>query len=59
MESLNNISKEINFHTSNTEILKLCENGDIFVKGKLIGNDKEVLEDIRLFSLEQGLIKNK
>lgn len=30
------------FGSSGTEILKICENGDIFVKGKLIQNDREV-----------------
>lgn len=59
MELLNNTPKEINFYTSTNEILKLCENGDIFVKGKLIENDKEVVKALRLFLLEQGLIKNK
>ena len=29
-----------------TEVLKLCDNGDIFLKGKLIHNDKEVAEVI-------------
>lgn len=30
-------------------ILKLCPNGDIFVKGKLIENDIEVVEALREF----------
>ena len=30
-------------------ILKLCENGDILVKGKLIENDKEVVDAMREF----------
>lgn len=30
-------------------ILKLCPNGDIFVKGKLIENDKEVVDGLREF----------
>lgn len=30
-------------------ILKLCSNGDIFVKGKLIENDKEVVDGLREF----------
>jgi hypothetical protein len=31
------------------EIIKLCENGDIFVKGKLVENDLEVVEGFREF----------
>jgi len=39
------------FHTNHgvTEVLKFCENGDIYVKGKLVENDKEVVEGIREF----------
>jgi hypothetical protein len=39
------------FHTGNeTEpILKLCQNGDIFIKGKLVVNDLEVVEGMREF----------
>jgi translation initiation factor 2 beta subunit (eIF-2beta)/eIF-5 len=44
---------------SNKSILKLCPNGDIFVHGKLVENDKEVVEGLRDFLLKQGLIKNK
>ena len=32
-----------------SEILKLCENGDIFVKGKLAENDKQVVDALREF----------
>jgi hypothetical protein len=41
----------ITFHTGNeTEpILKLCQNGDIFIKGKLVENDLEVVEGMRKF----------
>ena len=39
------------------EILKLCENGDIFVKGKLAENDKEVVDALREFLKGQGLLK--
>ena len=39
------------------EILKLCENGDIFVKGKLAENDKEVVDALREFLKVQGLLK--
>lgn len=31
------------------EYLRFCPNGDIFVKGKLIGNDTEVLQALREF----------
>jgi hypothetical protein len=31
------------------EILKLCANGDIFVKGRLVENDLEVVEGLRKF----------
>jgi len=39
------------FHSGNeTEpILKLCQNGDIFIKGKLVENDLEVVEGMREF----------
>jgi len=30
-------------------IIKLCQNGDIFVKGKLVENDLEVVEGMREF----------
>ena len=39
------------------EILKLCENGDIFVKGKLAENDKEVVDTLREFLKGQGFLK--
>jgi hypothetical protein len=39
------------------EILKLCENGDIFVKGKLAENDKEVVDALREFLKTQGFLK--
>lgn len=42
---------------SKREILKLCGNGDIFVKGKLTENDKEVVDALREFLKGQGLLK--
>ena len=39
------------------EILKLCENGDIFVKGKLAENDKEVVDALQEFLKGQGFLK--
>jgi hypothetical protein len=41
----------------NIEILKLCENGDIFVKGRLAENDKEVVDALRDFLRGQGFLK--
>ena len=38
------------------EILRLCENGDIFVKGKLIENDKEVVDALREFLKSHNFI---
>ncbi len=40
-----------------TPILELKENGDIFVKGRLVENDKEVVDAMREFLGYQGLIK--
>lgn len=44
-------SNTISFITADeTEpIIKLCQNGDIFVKGKLVENDLEVVEGMREF----------
>jgi hypothetical protein len=41
----------------NQEILKLCNNGDIFVKGRLAENDKEVVDALREFLKTQGILK--
>jgi len=50
----------IGFH-SNTgkKILKLCENGDIFVNGKFTENDKEVVDGMREFLISAGCLKEK
>ncbi len=45
------------FTNENNEIIKLCDNGDIFVKGKLIENDKEVVDAMREFLKIQGYLK--
>ncbi len=45
------------FCMAKKEILKLCENGDIFVQGRLAENDKEVVDAMRLFLASQGFIK--
>jgi hypothetical protein len=39
-----------------TPFIKLCENGDIFVKGKLIENDIEVVDAMKEFLTQQGFI---
>jgi len=39
------------------EILKICENGDIFVKGKLAENDKKVVDALRKFLKGHGFLK--
>lgn len=44
----------ITFVNDYIEMLKLCENGDIFVKGKLIENDIEVVNALREFLEMQG-----
>jgi len=37
---------------NNREIIKLCSNGDIFVKGKKIENDKELVDGLREFLVQ-------
>lgn len=44
---------------TNMEILKLCKNGDIFVKGKLIENDKQVVDGLREFLNYHEELKEK
>lgn len=39
------------------EILRLCTNGDIFVKGKLIENDIEVVDALREFLKHHEFLK--
>lgn len=62
MTDLKLIGKEIKSNTiqfftnENNEIIKLCDNGDIFVKGKLIENDKEVVDAMREFLKTQGYL---
>jgi hypothetical protein len=43
----------------NQEILKLCENGDVFVKGRLAENDKEVVDALREFLIMNKVIINE
>ena len=48
-------SSTITFNmTDTTEIIKLHENGDIFIKGKMIENDKEVVNAMREFLIDSG-----
>ena len=50
-------SRNITFNASATEpILELKGNGDIFVKGKLIENDIEVVDALREFLKTQRFI---
>jgi hypothetical protein len=37
-------------------IIEFCPNGDIFVKGRLVENDKEVMEALREF-LKMGKVR--
>jgi hypothetical protein len=55
----NNISFMSTIDKNYTEILKLCSNGDIFVKGKLIENDKEVVDAMREFLKRQEYLNKK
>ena len=58
--NLNNLEpKTIGFYSNELQnaILKLCENGDIFVNGRLAENDKEIVDAMREFLLKQALIK--
>ena len=46
--SLNNSPQYIIFQVDDVdEFIKLCPNGDIYVKGKLIDNDKELVDGLR------------
>lgn len=47
---------DISFHVngSTPPVLRLAENGDIFVKGKLIENDKGVIDGLREFLQGNG-----
>ena len=52
--TIKNSDLEPNTISLNTEnekkpIIKFCANGDIFVKGKLVENDLEVVEGMREF----------
>lgn len=51
-------SKTIKFYSneSQNEILKLCENGDIFVNGRLAENCKEVVDAMREFLISVNFL---
>lgn len=53
-------SNTINLNTENEKnpIIKFYENGDIFVKGKLVENDLEVVEGMREFLKQSNVIKS-
>ena len=52
-------SNTIIFSTNvDNEMIKLCDNGDILVKGKLIENDKEVVNAMREFLKTQGILQS-
>ena len=52
-------SNTIIFSTNvDNEMIKLCDNGDILVKGKLIENDKEVVDAMREFLKTQGYLND-
>ena len=42
-----------------TEFIRLEHNGDIYVKGKLVTNDMELVNAMRAFLIESGHIKPK
>ncbi len=53
-----NLAPSIQFNASNAEpIIKLCDNGDIYIKGRLAENDKEVVDAMREFLKLHGWIK--
>jgi hypothetical protein len=55
--SLSQIPTSIVFRVGNNqEILKLDPNGDIYVKGNLVDNDKEVVEALREYLKGVGML---
>jgi cytidylate kinase len=51
-DSIYEQAKEID--KNRNEILKLCPNGDIFVKGRLAENDKQVVDALKEWLNSQG-----
>lgn len=50
------VNNDIRFVVGDKDILKLCENGDIYVNGNLAENDKEVVDALRIFIQGQYII---
>lgn len=48
-------SDNVTFYVEGEEILKLCPEGEIYVRGKLAHNDKQVVEALKQFLNKQGL----
>ena len=42
--------QDVVFQFASKELLRLCENGDIYVNGRLAENDKEVVDAFREFT---------
>lgn len=55
----NSILFQVSEDTNETPIMELRQNGDIFIKGRLIENDKEVVDAMRSFLNESGHLKLK
>jgi hypothetical protein len=59
--SFKDLPQDITFRVGNVgEFIKLCANGDIYVRGKLIENDKELVDGMRewLTRAREGLNAN-
>jgi hypothetical protein len=56
-EELKKETSTIFYINNQEEILKICANGDIFVKGNLVENDKEVVDALREFLKSHGYLK--
>jgi len=50
-------TKEIVFFIGPDRILELASNGDIYVKGRLVQNDQEVVDGMREFLRDCGYIR--
>jgi hypothetical protein len=57
MENLKNNNITFSLDNCNTEVIKFDYNGDIYVKGKLIENDKELVDAFREFLTQTGNLK--
>ena len=44
------------FSNDAEEILRLCDNGDIYVHGNLVENDQDVVDGLREFLKKSGYI---